>query len=325
MALRLPPEIYDLVIDNLSNDYRSLKQVALTCRSWLPRSRKYLFESVALVSMANWNHFASCVAWNSPRRPLTPCSDYVKCINLSRPMSYERYASLLPLLKNVEVLFISGDTILDFVDNQILRDCFTRSVTTLHLKSANLPDTETLRLFLAGFSQLRSLNMVLISCDIPSSTSLPREPTPSTHNSISVEQLDIQECSSEVESSIARWLVKSSLCEVHVPFYGRDSYMIPSKIPMGLCHAAGAALREMHLHFKSVTDHGKRLHISYSCDLEELTASFSDIRRSAEEQQFGPCPFTRCTPALQLDRRCLHPTPEHHFRRARDTFRLFLG
>ncbi|KAF9789198.1 hypothetical protein BJ322DRAFT_1000595, partial [Thelephora terrestris] len=42
----LPPEILDLVTDNLSDEPSTLKACCLVSKSWVPRTRKHLFASV---------------------------------------------------------------------------------------------------------------------------------------------------------------------------------------------------------------------------------------------------------------------------------------
>ena len=49
----LPLEILDYTIDFLHNDQEALKQCCLTSKSWIPRSRKYLFAEIAFRSVAN--------------------------------------------------------------------------------------------------------------------------------------------------------------------------------------------------------------------------------------------------------------------------------
>ncbi|OCH87113.1 hypothetical protein OBBRIDRAFT_691512, partial [Obba rivulosa] len=39
----MPPELNDMVIDYLHDDFDSLKNCSLTCRAWLPACRMHLF------------------------------------------------------------------------------------------------------------------------------------------------------------------------------------------------------------------------------------------------------------------------------------------
>ncbi|OCH96616.1 hypothetical protein OBBRIDRAFT_13760 [Obba rivulosa] len=46
--LKLPAEICDYIIDELQDDRAALESCSLTCRSWLPRARHYLFNTINL-------------------------------------------------------------------------------------------------------------------------------------------------------------------------------------------------------------------------------------------------------------------------------------
>jgi hypothetical protein len=45
---KIPPEIFDIVIDHLHNDLDALKVCSLVCKSWLPSSRYHLFRSLVV-------------------------------------------------------------------------------------------------------------------------------------------------------------------------------------------------------------------------------------------------------------------------------------
>lgn len=59
---RLPPELTDMVIDNLCWDLDSLRNTCLVCRSWLPRSRVHLFKRLT-VSIPRRKAFDAAVAF----------------------------------------------------------------------------------------------------------------------------------------------------------------------------------------------------------------------------------------------------------------------
>ncbi|KAJ6464831.1 hypothetical protein C8R45DRAFT_1023324, partial [Mycena sanguinolenta] len=46
--LALPPELWDAILDHLHRDRDTLRAAALVCRTWVPTSRFYLFEDIAL-------------------------------------------------------------------------------------------------------------------------------------------------------------------------------------------------------------------------------------------------------------------------------------
>ncbi|GBE88988.1 hypothetical protein SCP_1403960 [Sparassis crispa] len=45
-ARKLPPELCDIIIDNLWGDISALAACGRTCRSWLPRARRHLFDDI---------------------------------------------------------------------------------------------------------------------------------------------------------------------------------------------------------------------------------------------------------------------------------------
>ncbi|KAJ6605326.1 hypothetical protein DFH09DRAFT_897203 [Mycena vulgaris] len=45
---RLPQGLIDTIVDNASQDVYAMKVCGLVCKSWLPRSRFYLFSRVAI-------------------------------------------------------------------------------------------------------------------------------------------------------------------------------------------------------------------------------------------------------------------------------------
>ncbi|KAJ6551406.1 hypothetical protein B0H19DRAFT_1378147 [Mycena capillaripes] len=48
MAIQLPQELFEEILDHLAGDPVSLKACSLVCRSWVPRSRSHLFETCTL-------------------------------------------------------------------------------------------------------------------------------------------------------------------------------------------------------------------------------------------------------------------------------------
>ncbi|KAH9948907.1 hypothetical protein B0H21DRAFT_207870 [Amylocystis lapponica] len=55
----LPPELCDLTIDFLQDDHRALKACSLASRSWLPRTRLYLFHSAVIATEQRYLEFES--------------------------------------------------------------------------------------------------------------------------------------------------------------------------------------------------------------------------------------------------------------------------
>lgn len=105
-----PAEIEDLVIDELRRDVQTLRQCALTCSGWLPRSRHHLFFSVQLRTIRQLFSLCSAITEYSHLRPL------VRSVSLEattvRPDS-EHLTEITPipllnLLPNMTRWFILG-------------------------------------------------------------------------------------------------------------------------------------------------------------------------------------------------------------------------
>ncbi len=57
-----PPEIYDVIIDELQDDKRSLLRVSLTCRALCPRTRVHLFSYVSLYNESSCSRLRKLIA-----------------------------------------------------------------------------------------------------------------------------------------------------------------------------------------------------------------------------------------------------------------------
>ncbi|KAI0758782.1 hypothetical protein C8Q74DRAFT_1372701 [Fomes fomentarius] len=65
-----PPEIKDRIIDHLHGDVKTLRQCALTCSEWLPRSRCNLFVAVWVVTRKQLFSLCSAITEYTYLRPL---------------------------------------------------------------------------------------------------------------------------------------------------------------------------------------------------------------------------------------------------------------
>jgi hypothetical protein len=61
-TMRLPPELVDLVLDNLFKYPETLKQCALVCREWLPAIRRLLFYKIYLYRIGQYAAFNRLIA-----------------------------------------------------------------------------------------------------------------------------------------------------------------------------------------------------------------------------------------------------------------------
>ncbi|RPD68405.1 hypothetical protein L226DRAFT_447118, partial [Lentinus tigrinus ALCF2SS1-7] len=94
---RVPLEVAENIIDQLSDDVRTLRSCALTCRGWLPRSRYQLMSSIGIHSADDpasmYNYFRA-----HPR-----LTDAVRSVTVTRPPSHRRS----PHLDSFPVLLLS--------------------------------------------------------------------------------------------------------------------------------------------------------------------------------------------------------------------------
>ena len=69
MACPLPPELLDLIVDHLHNEPTTLRACCLVSKSWVPRTRRYLFARVVFVTptcfIESWK-----LAFPHPSNPL---------------------------------------------------------------------------------------------------------------------------------------------------------------------------------------------------------------------------------------------------------------
>lgn len=259
MAPILPPELCDGIIDCLFDDRRSLKQTALTCRSWLPRSRKHLFESVKLMNDAeSWKHFADCAGRPDSARPLVPCTQYVRHLTLFRswPMFAEDiFSPVLSMLHNVYNLTLIGHAVNEFARNQKYCDYLAKSVTTLHLDHAFLSSPDLLRSLLTKFTNLRVLSLDMIVWPNTESLSvlqLQNGSSTSTQDSVSVEHLDLCRCRPWIVSAISQCILNAPfmtrLRTLHVALDSLADETLPKPIS-DLCRVSGTSFQELHVHW----------------------------------------------------------------------------
>ncbi|KAI0758789.1 hypothetical protein C8Q74DRAFT_1388511 [Fomes fomentarius] len=91
-----PPEIKDLIIDELRGDVETLRQCALTCSGWLRRSRYNLYLDIQVYTRTQLFSLCSAITEHTHLRPL------VQSVTLQpedRPDSlYLMYTIPIPLL-----------------------------------------------------------------------------------------------------------------------------------------------------------------------------------------------------------------------------------
>ena len=85
----LPIDVQEIVIDESADDAHTLRQCALTCRDWLPRSRFHLFSAIRISTQEEIYSFCDLLDAHPERRPL------VRSITMAPGVSEKRQACLV--------------------------------------------------------------------------------------------------------------------------------------------------------------------------------------------------------------------------------------
>ncbi|KAH9916557.1 hypothetical protein B0H21DRAFT_301739 [Amylocystis lapponica] len=170
----IPPEITDQIINNLCGYQKALRQCALTCRAWRPRSQLCLNHTVTIDSRAAMKAFAAHL--RDPR-----CLPYLHSLIFSRLNRYlkltvdDHFVHLVPLvlpqvLESVKVVTIDGiawdkfpphptfqflPTQFPHVVSLTLYNCIFRSQKELFIVLSAFPSLSYLELQNIGWPQLR--------------------------------------------------------------------------------------------------------------------------------------------------------------------------
>ncbi len=184
----LPVEIEEKIIDELDNDFATLCSCALTCRTWLPRSRSLLLRAVRVATRSSWDAVVDYFEDNPDMRPLVqslataPAPTERTRLLGTYPASLFR---MLPNLRRWELRAPGG------AENNSPKVFFHRTtlillrcspITELHLASLQFPSQAEFLRLLSSIPLLRVLECTEIQFTKPkgpsSTTSqrLPRRP-----------------------------------------------------------------------------------------------------------------------------------------------------
>ncbi|KZT70428.1 hypothetical protein DAEQUDRAFT_205612 [Daedalea quercina L-15889] len=75
---RLPPELWEQVIDHLQDDHPSLRECSLTCRTWVPATRYHLFDRIDFSSQHDILRFRDTL--DLSELAATDIARYVRCV-----------------------------------------------------------------------------------------------------------------------------------------------------------------------------------------------------------------------------------------------------
>ncbi|PIL22878.1 hypothetical protein GSI_15574 [Ganoderma sinense ZZ0214-1] len=160
----LPVEIEENVIDQLEGDFASLRNCALTCRAWVPRSRTLLLRAVRIATRSSWNDVEDYFEANPDMRPLVQ-SLATAPIATERTRLLGTYpASLFKTLPNLRRWEIRGPV--DAKDDASPKIFFHRATLTqlrlspiseLHVSTLQFPSQADFVQLLSSIPHLRVL------------------------------------------------------------------------------------------------------------------------------------------------------------------------
>lgn len=165
-APRLPPELYDRILDHLHDDPRALSACSLTCRSWLPTSRFHLFQGVRIHSF-DYECFLGTL------RSSPVIGRYVTSLRL-HDLRNPFLPDIMQILQSVATLAL---TQLDLSDATTMSTLATlaRSLTELRLHVVTVVDLVSITELAKAIPRLRSLHIINVTGQLfaRSSTPLP--------------------------------------------------------------------------------------------------------------------------------------------------------
>ncbi|KAJ6471754.1 hypothetical protein C8R47DRAFT_1222016 [Mycena vitilis] len=159
VAVDLPPEVEELVIDHLYNEIETLGSCGLVCESWLSTSRYHLFGAISLHT-GNWREFLQLI--NSPLATFVP---YIYTLTVSgssrdkTPYLTEMLPELpvFPALKSLQFYLIAWTHV-----SKPTVDCLAQlvlNVTDLSLRRVSFRSPLDLVELLSRFPRLRRLSV----------------------------------------------------------------------------------------------------------------------------------------------------------------------
>ncbi|KAH9947527.1 hypothetical protein B0H21DRAFT_329760 [Amylocystis lapponica] len=177
----LPPEVTDQIIDNLCGDSEALRQCALTCRAWRPRSQLCLIQDVTIGSRTGLKAFAAHL--RGARCMSYPHSLCLAQCNDSTMKAEHQFVHLVPLvlpqvLESVKVIVIERINWDYFPPHPTFRFIATQfpHVVSLTLRDCSFCSLKELYTILSAFPSLLDLYLMNIS-----GTNISTPPAPTIH------------------------------------------------------------------------------------------------------------------------------------------------
>ncbi|KAK0463592.1 uncharacterized protein EV420DRAFT_1519039 [Desarmillaria tabescens] len=204
--MRLPPELTDIIIDELSHDRGALRSCSFACKAFLPRSRVHLFHHVTLTLSSDSRRFCDLLSAVSLIAPLVKSLKIEEGKN-DRDWSFWSAAhdcqwvcddpvlpiiiSSLPNLVSftISAIYLRATSRLSFSHTLSTR---TTGLTTLNIDCMHFDNLLDLLDMLAAFVNLKTLRLGTISTTAPFFSNADRLP-------LGIEEIEVDmEGSSEV-------------------------------------------------------------------------------------------------------------------------------
>lgn len=163
----IPPEIFDIIIDFLYDDKRTLSACSLVCSQWLPSTKYHLFSSLRISDDGDDTDYNHRTQWLRPfaaflQNPATTIRPFVKVLQLSprhgrtgcprRDCEVNELLHLVNLIPNLRSLRLQCLALVDSLDGSISSDINTivhESLRTLSMARMDLTDRSIEVLFSA--------------------------------------------------------------------------------------------------------------------------------------------------------------------------------
>ncbi|KAI0693699.1 hypothetical protein C8T65DRAFT_63318 [Cerioporus squamosus] len=160
-SINVPVEIAEHIIDVLWNDNGALRQCALTCRAWLPRSRLHIFHSIALCKRSKVYAFAGLL---DTERSIEQLVQNVEINFEKNTLPLDSFFAVLGhrLPRLLRELSLTGDIFayqLDVTRRTCLHASLLTTITSLTLQHAVLRSFGDLARFLGRLTHLTQLTL----------------------------------------------------------------------------------------------------------------------------------------------------------------------
>lgn len=243
---QVPPELIDQIIDNIRSDERTLAACALVAKSWLPRSRYYLFQNVKL-DKSNMESFISILS--APHRTIAPYTRHLE-LNVSGILGDKMWAvkaaRRLRALAAVRSLSLRGVTNLKGFGGQVQKHLIRAlpAIEDLEIRYSHLKAFDQLANMVYHCPKLSSLSLHEVEWDDASTDApLQLEKLPQHWHTLDLSHVD--------NARVLSWYLahRASLASFHTVHL--NTITAPELPAIGaFLRSLGASLHDLELKFR---------------------------------------------------------------------------